>query len=238
MTSLAHLMDSDPRAALPNSAMTSWVDALRRSRVVAVATVDDPDAAERLAEALLQGGIDLLELTLRTPAGLEGIRRIRTTFPDLCVGAGTVLTPRQVQQARDVGARFAVAPGLNPRVIDAARALGLPFAPGVYSPSDIELGVELGCPVLKFFPAATQGTPVQFRTTVAPYLHLGVQFIPLGGLTAENAPAFLQERGVLALGGSWIASTERIRNGDWASIREAARTVRTQVTQQQDPLPS
>lgn len=218
--------------------MDSWIGALRRSRVVAVATVDHPDAAERLAEALLQGGIDLLELTLRTPAGLDGIRRIRTTFPDLWVGAGTVLSPRQVQQVHDVGARFAVAPGLNPRVIEAARGLGLPFAPGVYTPSDIELGVELGCPVLKFFPAATSGTPVQLRTTVAPYLHLGVQFIPLGGLTAENAPAFLREPGVIALGGSWIASTERIRNGDWAAIREAARAVRTEVAQHQDALPS
>lgn len=231
-------MDPDPNPFRLNPAMVAWVDALRSSRVVAVATVDHPDAAERLAETLLQGGVDLLELTLRTPAGLEGIRRIRTTFPDLCVGAGTVLTPRQVQQAQDVGARFAVAPGLNPLVIDAARELGLPFAPGVYTPSDIELGVELGCPILKFFPAATQGTPVQFRTTVAPYLHLGVQFIPLGGLTAENAPAFLQERGVIALGGSWIASIERIRSGDWAGIRDAARNVRIQVTQQQAALPS
>ncbi len=218
--------------------MSPWVDALRRSKIVAVATVDHPDSAERLAEALLQGGIDFLELTLRTPSGLDCIRRVRASFPDLCVGAGTVLTPVQVQQAQDVGALFAVAPGMNPRVVDAARALGLPFAPGVYTPSDIELGLELGCPILKFFPAATQGTPVQFRTTVAPYLHLGVQFIPLGGLTAENAPAFLQERGVLALGGSWIASTERIRNGDWAAIRDAARGFRSQVEHLQDSTPA
>lgn len=231
-------MDSDPLTARPDPAMNSWVDALRRSRVVAVATVDHPDAAERLAEALLAGGIDLLELTLRTPSGLDGIRRIRSTFRELYVGAGTVLTQEQVRQAGDAGAQFAVAPGLNPRVVDAARALGLPFAPGVFTPSDIELALELGCSLLKFFPAATQGTSAHFRTTVAPYLHLGVQFIPLGGLTAENAPAFLQERGVIALGGSWIASTERIRNGDWAAIREAARTARTQVTQQQAPLPS
>ena len=218
--------------------MSPWVDALRRSKIVAVATVDHPDSAERLAEALLQGGIDLLELTLRTPSGLDCIRRVRASFPDLCVGAGTVLTPVQVQQAQDVGALFAVAPGMNPRVVDAARALGLPFAPGVYTPSDIELGLELGCPILKFFPAATQGTPVQFRTTVAPYLHLGVQFIPLGGLTAENAPAFLREHGVIALGGSWIASTERIRNADWAAIRDAARGVRSQVEHLQDSTPA
>lgn len=231
-------MEPYSHAIHPVPAMTPWVNALRLSKIVAVATVDHPDSAERLAEALLEGGIDFLELTLRTPSGLDCIRRIRASFPGLCVGAGTVLTPGQVQQARDVGAQFAVAPGMNPLVVDAARTMGLPFAPGVYTPTDIELGLELGCPVLKFFPAATQGTPVQFRTTVAPYLHLGVQFIPLGGLTAENAPAFLREHGVIALGGSWIASGDRIRNGDWVGIRDAARAVRNQVESLQDPTPS
>ena len=238
MTSDAKPTESDSCTDRLVPAMASWVDALRRSRVVAVATLDQPDAAERLAEALLEGGVDLLELTLRTPAGLDCIRRIRSKVPDLRVGAGTVLTPEQVRQASDVGAQFAVAPGLNPRVIDAAQAWGLPFAPGVFTPSDIELGLELGCSILKFFPAATHGTPVHYRTTVAPYLHRGVQFIPLGGLTAENAPAFLEERGVIALGGSWIASAGRLRNGDWAAIRDAARAVRTQVGQSQIAIPS
>jgi 2-dehydro-3-deoxyphosphogluconate aldolase/(4S)-4-hydroxy-2-oxoglutarate aldolase len=230
-------MEPDNHATHTDLSMASWIKALRRSKVVAVATVEQPDAAEHLATALLEGGVDLLELTLRTPAALDCIGRIRSACPDMCVGAGTVLNPDQVRQIGDVGAQFGVAPGLNPRVVEAARDAGLPFAPGVFTPSDIEQALELGCPVLKFFPAATQATTVHFRTTVAPYLHRGVLFIPLGGLTAENAPAFLKESGVIALGGSWITSTERIRNGDWKAIRDAARAVRHQIEHLSDRIP-
>jgi len=220
-----------------SSSFKPWAQRMARTRVIAVVTVDHPDLAERLAESLLEGGVDLMELTLRTPSALDCLRRIRTRFPELGLGAGTLLTPDQVYQAQDAGAGFGVAPGLNPRVVDAARTAGLPFAPGVFTPSDIELALDLDCPILKYFPAATQGGSSHFRTVVAPYLHRELQFIPLGGLNPENAGAFLAERGVLALGGSWIASAERIRAGDWNGIRDAAKAVRHQVHCLEDGTP-
>ncbi|MSU36779.1 MAG: bifunctional 4-hydroxy-2-oxoglutarate aldolase/2-dehydro-3-deoxy-phosphogluconate aldolase [Pedosphaera sp.] len=203
----------------------AWLNHLRQTGVVAVVVIDDPAHSERLVEALLAGGIDLLELTLRTPSALESMRRIRQAFPGIGLGAGTVLRPEQVSEVRDAGADFGVAPGLNPRVVAAAQAAGLPFAPGVFSPSEIEQAMELGCRVLKFFPAATEGQSRIFQAIIAPYAHLGLQYIPLGGLTLSVAEAFLRIPSVAALGGSWIASRELIRNGDWNAIRANAQAI-------------
>lgn len=202
-----------------------WLDRLRQTGVVAVVVIDDPAQSERLVEALLAGGIDLLELTLRTPSALESMRRIRRAFPGIGLGAGTVLRPEQVTEVRDAGADFGVAPGLNPRVVAAARAVGLPFAPGVLSPSEIEQAMELGCRVLKFFPAAIDGQSRNFQAIIAPYAHLDLQFMPLGGLTLSIAETFLRIPSVAALGGSWIAPRELIRNGDWDVIRANARAI-------------
>ena len=215
----------------------AWIRRMAITRVVAVVTLDDVELAEPVAAALLEGGVDLMELTLRTPVALDCLRRIRKTVPGMGVGAGTLLTPDQVQQAHEAGAEFGVAPGLNPKVVETARLTGLPFAPGVCTPSDIERAIELGSTLLKFFPAATQGGTAHFRTVIAPYLHLGLQFIPLGGITQATAASFLQEPGVLALGGSWIAPRDRIERRDWSGIREAARAVRQVATELPDPSP-
>ncbi|MCX7819091.1 MAG: bifunctional 4-hydroxy-2-oxoglutarate aldolase/2-dehydro-3-deoxy-phosphogluconate aldolase [Kiritimatiellae bacterium] len=184
-----------------------------------------------LARALMEGGVGAMELTLRTPAALDALRRIRAEVPEMLAGVGTILTPDQVEAARSAGAAFGVSPGTNPRVLEAAARSGLPFAPGVATPSDIERALEHGCQVLKLFPAEPLGGIAYLRAIAAPYQHLGVRFVPLGGLTQGNVAQWLAEPLVLAVGGSWLAPRDAIRNGDWAAIRALAEAARTAVVQ-------
>lgn len=197
-------------------------DHLYRCGVVAVLVVEDADDAVPLAKALLAGGVNSIELTLRTEAAMEGVRRICSEVPDMTVGVGTVLTPAQVKAVKETGAAFAVAPGLNPRVVSAANDVELPFYPGVCTPSDIELALELGCRVLKFFPSEPIGGVPYLKSMAAPYMHLGLRFIPLGGLHADNAESYLREPSVLALGGSWLGPREFIREKNWGAITDLA----------------
>lgn len=198
---------------------------LHRTGVVAVLVLEDADHAVPVARALLAGGVDCIELTLRTPAALEALSRIRRDVPETLVGAGTVLTPRQVHEVKAAGGGFGVAPGTNPAVVREAVRAGLPFAPGVCTPSDVELALELGCRVLKFFPAEPCGGLAFLRSLAAPFAHLGVRYIPLGGVGAANAEAYLREPDVLALGGSWLASREVIARRDWPAITANAAEV-------------
>lgn len=203
---------------------SSLADRIARSGNIAVAIVDDPDRAVPLARALLAGGVDAIELTFRTPRAVEALKRIVAEVPEALVGAGTVLTPAQVREAKDAGAAFAVAPGFNPDVVRAAADLGLPFAPGVMTPSEIEGAYALGCTrILKFFPASVAGGLAGLRTLAAPYKHLGLRFIPLGGLKRENTAEWLADPLVAACGGSWIAPAKLIAAGDWAAITDNAR---------------
>lgn len=202
----------------------SLADRIARSGNIAVAVVEDPDRAVPLARALLAGGVDAIELTFRTPRAVEALRRIASEVPETLVGAGTVLTPAQVREAKDAGAAFAVAPGFNPDVVRAAADIGLPFAPGVMTPSEIEGAYALGCTrILKFFPASVAGGLPGLRTLAAPYKHLGIRFIPLGGLKLANTAEWLADPLVAACGGSWIAPAKLIDAGDWAAISENAR---------------
>jgi 2-dehydro-3-deoxyphosphogluconate aldolase/(4S)-4-hydroxy-2-oxoglutarate aldolase len=212
-----------------------WCTRLQSTGAVAVVIIDEPRHAEPLAAALLEGGIDLIELTLRTPSALEGIRRIRQAFPTVGIGAGTLLEPAQVQAAVEAGATFGVAPGLNPDVVRAARDCGLPFAPGVCTPSEIERALGLGCGLLKYFPAETLGGARHLRITTSPFSHLGVRYMPLGGITLQTAESYLREPSVIALGGSWIAPRELITGGNWGLIRENARAVREMVDNLRKP---
>ena len=196
---------------------------LRRTGVIAVLMIDRADDAVPLARAVLAGGVDCIELTLRTDAALESLRRIRAEVPEMVVGVGTILTPRQANDAKKAGASFGVAPGMNPRVVAEAQRIGLPFAPGICTPTDIELALEAGCKVLKFFPSEPSGGLIYLRSIVAPFAHLGVQFIPLGGVSAANAAHYLKEPSVLALGGSWLAPKDIIAKGGWEVITALAR---------------
>ena len=198
-------------------------DQLRQSGVIAVLILDDADHAVPLAQALMAGGVSAMELTLRTSAAFESLKRIRHEVPDMIAGVGTVLRPEQVVQAADFDAAFAVAPGTNRNVIKQAIDTGIPFAPGVCTPSDIEAALELDCRLLKFYPAEAMGGVGFLRTIANPYAHLGLQYIPLGGINAGNAIDYLRERLVHSIGGSWIAPRNLIQQQDWAAITANAR---------------
>ena len=195
---------------------------LSTSRAIATVTIDKVEDAQPLAEALLSGGVHVVEVTLRTPLALEAIRSITQNFPELLVMAGTVITPQQVNQVQDAGAVCAVAPGMNRRVVEAALSAGLPFAPGITTPSEIEAALEYDCDLLKFYPAESMGGIRYLKIMQAPYAHLGLKFIPLGGLNSKNAGEYLKEDCVLAVGGSWIANADAIRFGDWNGIEQRA----------------
>jgi 2-dehydro-3-deoxyphosphogluconate aldolase/(4S)-4-hydroxy-2-oxoglutarate aldolase len=196
---------------------------LQSAGVIAVLIIDRVEDAAPVAEALLAGGVVAIELTLRTPVALEALRQIKRRCPEILAGIGTVLSPEQVTRAVDAGAEFAVAPGTNPRVIEAALAAGLPFAPGICTPSDIERALEYDRRVLKFFPAEPSGGLAYLRTIAAPYAHLELKYIPLGGITAKNMADYLQEPVVGGIGGSWFAPREIIASREWPRITKSAK---------------
>lgn len=195
---------------------------IERAGIVAVLVIDRVEDAVPLARALLAGGVDVMELTLRTDAALGALEAIRSSVPEMLAGVGTVLTPAQVREVKDAGAEFAVSPGLNRRVLNAAAEAGLSFAPGIATPSDIEAGLECGCKMLKFFPCEPSGGLSYLKAMAAPYLHLGIKFIPLGGVNAKNMATYLADPLVPALGGSWLAPRDAIRSGDWDAITSLA----------------
>ena len=204
---------------------------LRTSGVVAGFSVEKVEHAVPLCRALLAGGVDTIELTLRTPAGMDGVRAICAGVPEMLVGVGTILTPDQAREVKAAGAHFGVAPGMNPRVIRAAQEAGLPYAPGIATPSDLEAAIELGCRFVKFFPAEPMGGVGYLRSMSAPYKHLGIRYFPLGGLNADNMVDYLKEPGVATVGGSWIVKQDLVARGDWAGLTARAAEVVQRVKQ-------
>ena len=198
---------------------------LQRTGVAAVLIIEKVEHAVPVAEALLAGGVDAMELTLRTPAALGALREIRAKVPEMLAGIGTILTPDQVQQVVDGGAGFGVAPGMNPRVVEAALAAGLPFAPGICTPSDIERALEYDRRLLKFFPAEPCGGLKYLEAIAAPYQHLGLKYVPLGGVNEANCAAWFASKHVGCIGGSWLAPKDLLAAGDWAGITALARRV-------------
>jgi 2-dehydro-3-deoxyphosphogluconate aldolase/(4S)-4-hydroxy-2-oxoglutarate aldolase len=195
---------------------------IQSTGIVAVLVIDNEEDGPPLAKALLAGGVDVMELTLRTPAALGALRRIRAEVPEMLAGAGTVLTPAQVEEVKNAGAEFAVSPGVNPRVLQAAKDTGIPFAPGIATPSDVEMALEFDCRLLKFFPAEATGGLAYLKAIAAPYLHLGVKFLPLGGVSEKNMSSYLSDPLIAAIGGSWLAPREAIREKRWESITALA----------------
>ncbi len=200
-----------------------------RTGVVAVIVIDDPENAVPLANALISGGIDCIELTLRTEVAIESMNRIRKAVPEMLVGIGTILNVGQVNMVKEAGAAFGVAPGMNPRVVAEAQRIGLPFAPGVCTPTDIELAVEQGCRLLKFFPSEPSGGLAYLRSVAAPFMHLGITYIPLGGLSQYSAELYLKEPCIHAIGGSWLAPRELIERNDWDGVTANAREASAMV---------
>lgn len=202
--------------------MENLTDRLKKARIVAVLAVNDPAGAVDLAKALCDGGVTALEMTLRTQRAFECVSAIAGAGLPLTLGVGTILTPEQAREAKSRGADFGVSPGCNVRVIDAAAEVGLPFAPGIMTPSEIEQALEHGCKLMKFFPAESSGGMKHLQSMSAPYKHLGISFIPLGGLKLSNMRSYTDSPLVTAIGGSWIAPTSLIDAKDWAQIRKNA----------------
>ncbi len=196
--------------------------AIYTSGVIAVLVIDCVEDAEPLARSLLEGGITAIELTLRTPNALEALYEIKNKVPAITAGAGTILTVGQVKHAVEAGAVFGVSPGMNPVVVKEARRLNLPFAPGIVTPSDIEQAVAIGCRLLKFFPAEASGGLSYLKNIAAPYEHLNLHYIPLGGIDVNNMSSYLKTISVPAVGGSWIAPRNLIQSKDWQKITQNA----------------
>jgi 2-dehydro-3-deoxyphosphogluconate aldolase/(4S)-4-hydroxy-2-oxoglutarate aldolase len=196
---------------------------LRRYGVVPVVAVDSPEQGLRLCEALCEAGLPVAEITFRTAAAEATIRAAASRFPEMILGAGTVLSVEQLKRAAAAGARFAVAPGTNPSVAEAAVAMGLPFAPGVCTPSDIERALACGVTVLKFFPAEAAGGVQMLQALIGPYGHLGVEFCPTGGIDEANMGSYLALPQVVVVGGTWIARKDLLASGQWSAITDIAR---------------
>lgn len=191
--------------------------------VVPVVAIESVEHAVPLADALLEGGLPLAEITFRTSAAAEVIARITQARPDLLVAAGTILDRASVVSAKEAGAAFGLSPGFDFEIVSEAAALKLPFAPGFMSPSELGAALRGGTRLLKFFPAGIAGGPAALDGIVAPFRHLGPRFIPTGGVSESTIGDWLCLPHVLAVGGTWIARTEDVREGRWADITARAR---------------
>jgi len=197
------------------------LEIMRASPVIPVIAIDDPQQAVPLARALVDGGIRVLEITLRTEHGLGAIRAIAEQVPQAIVGVGTLTQPQEFRAARDAGAVFGVSPGLTATLIEAARSSGLPLLPGVMTPSEVMTAREAGFSQLKLFPAVPAGGIGMLNAIAGPLPD--VRFCPTGGISLESAPSFLACPNVECVGGSWLTPKDALRASDWPRITELAR---------------
>lgn len=172
-----------------------------------------------VAEALLTAGLRVMEVPLRTSIALEAISLIRQHYPEMYVGAGTILKPAQLQSAINAGAQFGLSPGLNQTVCNNATSAAFPFIPGVMTPADIELAHEWGYSIVKLFPAEQVGGIGYLKAMQGPYEQLGVQFIPMGGVNLQNMAGYLALKNVIAVGGSWLATKELMDKGNYTQLK-------------------
>ena len=189
--------------------------------IIPVVVLDDVKDAEPLADALYRGGLPCAEVTFRTEAAEESIRKMSAKYPDMLVGAGTVLTKEQVDRAVAAGAKFIVSPGLNPEVVKYCQEKGVPVTPGTQTPSEMELAMSLGLDLVKFFPAEPAGGIKMIKAVAAAYVNLS--FMPTGGINSENVREYLAYDRILACGGSWMVSKDLIKAGDFAKIEKLVR---------------
>ncbi len=199
--------------------------------VIPVIAIESIDSALPLADALIEGGLPVVEITFRTKVAAEVISLLRLKRPELTIGAGTVLTLENVKKAKDSGAEFAVAPGLNPDIVRNAQDIDLLFVPGVSSPTDIEIALSLNCKTLKYFPAEAGGGVKYLNAITAPYKHTGITVIPTGGINVNNLAGYLENPLVIACGGTWIAGTDDIQQEKWQEIAARCREVVKRVSE-------
>ena len=207
------------------------LDVIEEAHLLPVVVLASEDAAVDLANALLEGGLPVAEVTFRTSAAASAIRAIRASCPQMAVGAGTVLTVEQVKLAADAGAQFIVTPGFNPRVVEAALAEGLPIVPGINNPTGVEQAMAFGLKAVKFFPAEPSGGVGFLKALSGPYPDM--RFVPTGGIGLANLSTYLSQAFVLACGGSWMVDAKLIASDRFDQIARltseavtAARTAR------------
>lgn len=211
-----------------STSLIAILDQLAQHRLVPVIALVDVAHAMPLADALVGGGLPVAEVTFRTAAAAESIRTMAGRG-DLLVGAGTVLSPTQADEARDAGATFVVSPGFNPKVVQHCLNVGLPIIPGVSSPTDIEMALDHGLEVVKFFPAEAFGGLKTLQAISAPYGN--VRFMPTGGISPTNVADYLAFPQVVACGGSWMVKPELYADGDFSAVESAVRAAVELVSQ-------
>lgn len=192
---------------------------LAQHKIVPVIALEDAANADPLAQALMAGKLPVAEVTFRTAAAQASIKAM-SAHKDMIVGAGTVLSPTQVDQAIDAGAKYIVAPGLNPKVVEHCIKRGIPITPGAVTPTEIEMALDLGLKIVKFFPAGEYGGLKTIKALSAPYGMM--KFIPTGGISAANLAEYLSFKAIHAVGGSWMVSKELLAAKNWSEVTRLA----------------
>ena len=191
---------------------------IEKTGVIPVVVINDVEDAEPLAQALCEGGLPCAEVTFRTAAAEERIRKMTDIYPDMLIGAGTVLTTEQVDRAVAAGAKFIVSPGFDPEVVDYCILKQIPVFPGCITPSEVAQAVKRGLKVVKFFPAVQFGGVSTIQALTAPYV--GLKFMPTGGVNAKNLADYLQCKSIIACGGSWMVKSDLIKAGEFEKIKD------------------
>ena len=199
------------------------INEFRQAGVVPVIVIEDAEKAVPLAKALCAGGLKMIEVTYRTKAAEEAVRRMAQEVPEAIVGAGTLLTPEMVKSAKAAGAKFGVAPGFDPLIVQTAKDVGLPFCPGVATASELSQALSMGCKMVKFFPAEAAGGVSYIKNLLGAFRFTGVVFMPTGGVKPTNAADYLSVPEIVCVGGTWIAPKAALEAGDWALIEKNAR---------------
>lgn len=200
----------------------SIVETLGKAGIVPVIVIEKAEQAVPLAKALVKGGLPVLEVTFRTNAAADAIAAIRREVPEVVVGAGTLLTPQMVKDAKAAGAVFGVAPGFDPVVMAAAKAEGLPMCPGIATASELSQALTAGCTMVKFFPAEAAGGVKMIKNLLGAFRFAGIKFMPTGGVNLSNVADYLAVPEIVCCGGTWIAPKDTLAAGDWAAIEKFA----------------
>ncbi len=208
--------------------MNEVLQKIGQTGIIPVVVLNKVSDAVPLAQSLINGGLPCAEVTFRTDAAQESISAISKAFPQMFVGAGTVLTTEQVDRAVDSGAKFIVSPGFNPKVVEYCIKKGYPITPGIMTPTELEMALDFGLDVVKFFPAENAGGLKMIKAMAAPYTKM--KFMPTGGINTSNVRDYLSYEKILACGGSWMVKGELINSGNFAEIekltKEAAQIVK------------
>ncbi len=201
-------------------------DGIAKYGVVPVIAIEDANDALALSDVLIDAGLPVAEITLRTGDAVNAISEIVKHRPQMLVGAGTVLNEEHLSLVHTAGAAFAMSPGIDAATLSAAQKLGLPFAPGVMTPSDVQTALRSSCDIVKFFPATAAGGIPMLKSLAEPFRHTGLKFNPTGGITLDTMSDWLTYEPVQAIGGSWIANSQDISKGNWDLIGERAKAAR------------